>query len=182
MSCVYFPQSDPETLLKCLTMCAELFKQMNIKRGICPTMNALIESLVLILIHKSTHINNHFLLFCSIWKTWVCMVLLSQATLVTGLCTQISVVLNWSCSYGNITSKCFLIPRYFQVCLTLTLLCATWLSSVWELLLSIVKTSLTNTLCCSCRYLNICVKDDQIIWLRLKRWVLEMRLFCVFVF
>uniref|UniRef100_A0A8C2PZP2 Non-SMC condensin I complex, subunit G n=1 Tax=Cyprinus carpio TaxID=7962 RepID=A0A8C2PZP2_CYPCA len=32
---------------KCLTMCAELFKQMNIKRGICPTMNALIESLIL---------------------------------------------------------------------------------------------------------------------------------------
>lgn len=61
MSCVYFPQSDPETLLKCLTMCAELFKQMNIKRGICPTMNALIESLVLILIHKSTRINNPFL-------------------------------------------------------------------------------------------------------------------------
>ncbi|XP_055061410.2 condensin complex subunit 3 isoform X1 [Misgurnus anguillicaudatus] len=40
-------KSDPETLLKCLTMCAELFKQMNIKRGICPTMNALIESLIL---------------------------------------------------------------------------------------------------------------------------------------
>uniref|UniRef100_A0A673GVJ1 Condensin complex subunit 3-like n=1 Tax=Sinocyclocheilus rhinocerous TaxID=307959 RepID=A0A673GVJ1_9TELE len=40
-------KSDPKTLLKCLTMCAELFKQMNIKRGICPTMNALIESLIL---------------------------------------------------------------------------------------------------------------------------------------
>ncbi|KAI2668568.1 Condensin complex subunit 3 [Labeo rohita] len=40
-------KSDPETLLKCLTMCGELFKQMNIKRGICPTMNALIESLIL---------------------------------------------------------------------------------------------------------------------------------------
>uniref|UniRef100_A0A8C2DGT3 Non-SMC condensin I complex, subunit G n=1 Tax=Cyprinus carpio TaxID=7962 RepID=A0A8C2DGT3_CYPCA len=40
-------KSDPETLLKCLTMCAELFKQINIKRGICPTMNALIESLIL---------------------------------------------------------------------------------------------------------------------------------------
>ncbi|KTF85112.1 hypothetical protein cypCar_00036686 [Cyprinus carpio] len=40
-------RSDPETLLKCLTMCAELFKQINIKRGICPTMNALIESLIL---------------------------------------------------------------------------------------------------------------------------------------
>ncbi|XP_016111221.1 condensin complex subunit 3-like [Sinocyclocheilus grahami] len=40
-------KSDPETLLKCLTMCAELFKQMNIKRGICPTLNALIESLIL---------------------------------------------------------------------------------------------------------------------------------------
>uniref|UniRef100_A0A8C2BNP7 Non-SMC condensin I complex, subunit G n=1 Tax=Cyprinus carpio TaxID=7962 RepID=A0A8C2BNP7_CYPCA len=40
-------KSDAKTLLKCLTMCAELFKQMNIKRGICPTMNALIESLIL---------------------------------------------------------------------------------------------------------------------------------------
>ncbi|XP_026127252.1 condensin complex subunit 3-like isoform X3 [Carassius auratus] len=40
-------KSDPTTLLKCLTMCAELFKQMSIKRGICPTMNALIESLIL---------------------------------------------------------------------------------------------------------------------------------------
>ncbi|XP_051994084.1 condensin complex subunit 3 [Xyrauchen texanus] len=40
-------KSDPETLLKCLTMCAELFKQINIKRGICPTMTALIESLIL---------------------------------------------------------------------------------------------------------------------------------------
>ncbi|XP_030643568.1 condensin complex subunit 3 [Chanos chanos] len=40
-------KNDPETLLKCLTMCAEVVKQMNIRRGICPTMNALIESLVL---------------------------------------------------------------------------------------------------------------------------------------
>lgn len=40
-------KSDPETLLKCLTMCAELFKQMSIKRGVCPTMIALIESLIL---------------------------------------------------------------------------------------------------------------------------------------
>uniref|UniRef100_A0A671KYF3 Non-SMC condensin I complex, subunit G n=1 Tax=Sinocyclocheilus anshuiensis TaxID=1608454 RepID=A0A671KYF3_9TELE len=40
-------KSDPETLLKCLTMCAELFKKINIKRGICPTTNALIESLIL---------------------------------------------------------------------------------------------------------------------------------------
>ncbi|TRY81494.1 hypothetical protein DNTS_033322, partial [Danionella cerebrum] len=40
-------KSDPETLLKCLMMCAELFKQMNIKRRFCPTMNGLLESLVL---------------------------------------------------------------------------------------------------------------------------------------
>ncbi|XP_076872309.1 LOW QUALITY PROTEIN: condensin complex subunit 3 [Brachyhypopomus gauderio] len=40
-------KNDPETLLKCLTMCAEVIKQMNINRGICPTMNALIESLIL---------------------------------------------------------------------------------------------------------------------------------------
>ncbi|XP_076150905.1 condensin complex subunit 3 isoform X1 [Alosa pseudoharengus] len=42
-----FVQSDPETLLKCLTMCVELMKQMNIKKGIRPSINALIESLVL---------------------------------------------------------------------------------------------------------------------------------------
>ncbi|XP_062386691.1 condensin complex subunit 3 isoform X2 [Sardina pilchardus] len=40
-------KSDPETLLKCLTMCVELMKQMNIKKGIRPSINALIESLVL---------------------------------------------------------------------------------------------------------------------------------------
>uniref|UniRef100_A0A4W4FVM5 Nuclear condensin complex subunit 3 C-terminal domain-containing protein n=1 Tax=Electrophorus electricus TaxID=8005 RepID=A0A4W4FVM5_ELEEL len=40
-------KNDPETLLKCLTMCAEVIKRMNINRGICPTMNALIESLIL---------------------------------------------------------------------------------------------------------------------------------------
>ncbi|KAI4895422.1 hypothetical protein NFI96_024321 [Prochilodus magdalenae] len=40
-------KNDPETLLKCLTMCAEVLKQMNINRGICPTITALIESLIL---------------------------------------------------------------------------------------------------------------------------------------
>ncbi|XP_036444769.1 condensin complex subunit 3 isoform X1 [Colossoma macropomum] len=42
-----FTKNDPETLLKCLTMCAEVLKQMNINRGICPTITALIESLIL---------------------------------------------------------------------------------------------------------------------------------------
>ncbi|XP_035272902.1 condensin complex subunit 3 isoform X2 [Anguilla anguilla] len=41
------PENDPETLLKCLTMCSELLKQMSIKKGIGPTMNAILESLVL---------------------------------------------------------------------------------------------------------------------------------------
>uniref|UniRef100_A0AAR2JLH0 Nuclear condensin complex subunit 3 C-terminal domain-containing protein n=1 Tax=Pygocentrus nattereri TaxID=42514 RepID=A0AAR2JLH0_PYGNA len=40
-------KNDPETLLKCLTMCAEVLKQMNISRGICPTITALIETLIL---------------------------------------------------------------------------------------------------------------------------------------
>lgn len=40
-------KSDPETLLKCLTMCLELMKQMKINKGIRPAINALIESLVL---------------------------------------------------------------------------------------------------------------------------------------
>ncbi|KAG9337101.1 hypothetical protein JZ751_029769 [Albula glossodonta] len=42
-----FPKNDPETLLKCLTMCSELLKQMSIKKGIGPTMNAILESLIL---------------------------------------------------------------------------------------------------------------------------------------
>ncbi|KAJ8339794.1 hypothetical protein SKAU_G00344270 [Synaphobranchus kaupii] len=40
-------KNDPETLLKCLTMCSELLKQMSIKKGIGPTMNAILESLIL---------------------------------------------------------------------------------------------------------------------------------------
>ncbi|XP_023654969.2 condensin complex subunit 3 isoform X1 [Paramormyrops kingsleyae] len=40
-------KNDPETLLKCLTMCAELLKQMSIKKGIGPTMNGILESLIL---------------------------------------------------------------------------------------------------------------------------------------
>ncbi|KAM6972031.1 LOW QUALITY PROTEIN: condensin complex subunit 3 [Aplochiton taeniatus] len=40
-------QSDPETLLRCLTMCAELLKKMNIKTRMGPTMSATITSLIL---------------------------------------------------------------------------------------------------------------------------------------
>ncbi|KAG7485689.1 condensin complex subunit 3 [Solea senegalensis] len=40
-------KNDPETLLRCLTMCAELLKQMNIKTRIGPTISALMSSLVL---------------------------------------------------------------------------------------------------------------------------------------
>ncbi|KAJ0050910.1 hypothetical protein NL108_009895 [Boleophthalmus pectinirostris] len=40
-------KNDPETLLRCLTMCAELLKQMNIKSRIGPTISALMSSLVL---------------------------------------------------------------------------------------------------------------------------------------
>lgn len=43
---VHFFQNDPETLLRCLTMCAELLKQMNIKRPIDPIISALMSSLV----------------------------------------------------------------------------------------------------------------------------------------
>ncbi|CAL8333990.1 unnamed protein product [Lota lota] len=39
-------QSDPDTLLRCLTMCAELLKQMNIKTHIGPTMSAIMSSLI----------------------------------------------------------------------------------------------------------------------------------------
>ncbi|KAJ8399327.1 hypothetical protein AAFF_G00413650 [Aldrovandia affinis] len=40
-------KNDPETLLKCLTMCAELLKQMSIRKGVGPTMNGILESLIL---------------------------------------------------------------------------------------------------------------------------------------
>ncbi|XP_077575069.1 condensin complex subunit 3 [Stigmatopora nigra] len=40
-------KNDPETLLRCLTMCAELLKQMNVKTKISPTMSALMSSLIL---------------------------------------------------------------------------------------------------------------------------------------
>ncbi|XP_071779296.1 condensin complex subunit 3 [Centroberyx gerrardi] len=40
-------KNDPETLLRCLTMCAELLKQMNIKTRMGPTMSALMSSLIL---------------------------------------------------------------------------------------------------------------------------------------
>ncbi|XP_072319802.1 condensin complex subunit 3 [Eucyclogobius newberryi] len=40
-------KNDPETLLRCLTMCAELLKQMSIKSRIGPTISALMSSLIL---------------------------------------------------------------------------------------------------------------------------------------
>uniref|UniRef100_A0A3Q2YK40 Non-SMC condensin I complex, subunit G n=1 Tax=Hippocampus comes TaxID=109280 RepID=A0A3Q2YK40_HIPCM len=40
-------KNDPETLLRCLTMCAELLKQMKIKNRINPTISALMSSLIL---------------------------------------------------------------------------------------------------------------------------------------
>ncbi|KAK3507594.1 hypothetical protein QTP70_029629, partial [Hemibagrus guttatus] len=47
ISTLNFIKNDPETLLKCLMMCSEALKQMNINRGICPTLNGLLDSLVL---------------------------------------------------------------------------------------------------------------------------------------
>ncbi|XP_019381983.1 PREDICTED: condensin complex subunit 3 isoform X1 [Gavialis gangeticus] len=40
-------KNDPETLLKCLMICYELLKQMSFVKGIGPTMNGIIESLIL---------------------------------------------------------------------------------------------------------------------------------------
>uniref|UniRef100_A0A8C3T9R9 Non-SMC condensin I complex subunit G n=2 Tax=Chelydra serpentina TaxID=8475 RepID=A0A8C3T9R9_CHESE len=40
-------KNDPETLLKCLLMCYELLKQMSLSKEIGPTMNGIIESLIL---------------------------------------------------------------------------------------------------------------------------------------
>ncbi|KAJ7398549.1 Condensin complex subunit 3 [Pitangus sulphuratus] len=44
---MHVEKSDPETLLKCLMMCHELLKVMSLSKGICPTINELIQSLVL---------------------------------------------------------------------------------------------------------------------------------------
>ncbi|XP_068799393.1 condensin complex subunit 3 [Struthio camelus] len=40
-------KNDPETLLKCLMMCYELLKVLSLSKGIGPTMNEIIESLIL---------------------------------------------------------------------------------------------------------------------------------------
>ncbi|XP_062430565.1 condensin complex subunit 3 [Rhea pennata] len=40
-------KNDPETLLKCLMMCYELLKVMSLSKGIGPTMNEIVESLIL---------------------------------------------------------------------------------------------------------------------------------------
>ncbi|NXK52378.1 CND3 protein, partial [Chauna torquata] len=40
-------KNDPETLLKCLLMCYELLKMMSLSKGIGPTINEIIESLIL---------------------------------------------------------------------------------------------------------------------------------------
>uniref|UniRef100_A0A7N8XT39 Non-SMC condensin I complex, subunit G n=1 Tax=Mastacembelus armatus TaxID=205130 RepID=A0A7N8XT39_9TELE len=40
-------KSDPETLQRCLTICAQLLKEMNIKTRINPTISALMSSLIL---------------------------------------------------------------------------------------------------------------------------------------
>ncbi|NXQ90351.1 CND3 protein, partial [Nyctibius grandis] len=40
-------KNDPETLLKCLMMCYELLKIMSLSKGIGPTINGMIESLIL---------------------------------------------------------------------------------------------------------------------------------------
>lgn len=39
-------KNDPETLLKCLMMCYELLKIMSLSKGIGPTVNEIMESLV----------------------------------------------------------------------------------------------------------------------------------------
>ncbi|XP_032840453.1 condensin complex subunit 3 isoform X2 [Tyto alba] len=44
---VHVEKNDPETLLKCLTMCYELLKTLSLSKGISPTINGIIESLIL---------------------------------------------------------------------------------------------------------------------------------------
>ncbi|XP_054855999.1 condensin complex subunit 3 isoform X2 [Eublepharis macularius] len=40
-------KDDPETLLKCLTMCNELLKQLSLSKGLGPTMDGITESLII---------------------------------------------------------------------------------------------------------------------------------------
>ncbi|XP_066173284.1 condensin complex subunit 3 [Sylvia atricapilla] len=40
-------KNDPETLLKCLTMCHEVLKIMSLSKGISPTINEIIQSMIL---------------------------------------------------------------------------------------------------------------------------------------
>ncbi|XP_063165924.1 condensin complex subunit 3 [Candoia aspera] len=40
-------KSDPETLLKCLMMCNELLKQVSLSKGLGPTLDGIIESLII---------------------------------------------------------------------------------------------------------------------------------------
>uniref|UniRef100_A0A8C5SYH6 Non-SMC condensin I complex subunit G n=1 Tax=Malurus cyaneus samueli TaxID=2593467 RepID=A0A8C5SYH6_9PASS len=44
---IHVEKNDPETVLKCLTMCYELLKIMSLSKGISPTINAIIQSLIL---------------------------------------------------------------------------------------------------------------------------------------
>ncbi|XP_060102187.1 condensin complex subunit 3 isoform X2 [Heteronotia binoei] len=44
---VFVEKDDPETLLKCLTMCNELLKQLSLSKGLGPTMHGITESLVI---------------------------------------------------------------------------------------------------------------------------------------
>uniref|UniRef100_A0A8C0ED11 Non-SMC condensin I complex subunit G n=1 Tax=Bubo bubo TaxID=30461 RepID=A0A8C0ED11_BUBBB len=44
---IHVEKNDPETLLKCLTMCYELLKIISLSKGIGPTINGIIESLIL---------------------------------------------------------------------------------------------------------------------------------------
>ncbi|KAK1175549.1 condensin complex subunit 3-like [Acipenser oxyrinchus oxyrinchus] len=44
---VRMEKNDSDTLLKCLTMCSELLKHMSIDKGIGPTMNGILEYLIL---------------------------------------------------------------------------------------------------------------------------------------
>ncbi|NXK06534.1 CND3 protein, partial [Herpetotheres cachinnans] len=44
---MHVEKNDPETLLKCLMMCYELLKIMSLSKGISPTINEIIESLIL---------------------------------------------------------------------------------------------------------------------------------------
>lgn len=157
-------QNDPETLLRCLTMCAELLKQMNIKTRIGPTISALMSSLV--------H-NNHIFQYFSLLSNYITsnyinhQVQNKSATIVLfiiyfsllvdhGIVSSLSFTdsskmsVCFCCSMSTLIKHCFS-ARFCPVSLMLILGSVTWRWCVWEHALCTAKNWLKPTWSCCYR-------------------------------